>query len=364
MLSVYRACGIATLALAVSCGGDAVDLGHGATRGWADAPEAAASHETPQTLYASDWQIRAFTLNDTTLYAFVDVGDTKQQLISCPIDRCGYERSVLYEFEGEISEDITRNTTLVLFGDELVWIVPKPANPYSIQIAVCSTSGCAEPRLIASEPSSNLVADASYVYWIDEQNTLQRLAPGADHAEAVATLSAAPGEPRLSLDSEHVYFHLDASDEIYRIRKDGEGDAAVVVSDERPMAFAATDEALYYATRTLAGRVVECALPPRQETRDLAVNQRWPSELQAAQDRLYWVTTLPDIATSTTLWSCSARDCAARIERIADFGLNKLADPFYAGAWGRSFALTRKYVVWHQQHTSSRDGSELQRVLR
>jgi hypothetical protein len=320
--------------LALGCGGNAVDLGHGRDgQGWSDTTAHEASSSTPQTIYDSDLPILGFALDGPTLYALVYHAPTFD-LISCPIERCRSERTTLYSSpkmdDDYYLDNFTTDTTLVVAGDRVFWLS-------SAGLVACPKTGCTEPQPVSSvQGFDGYAADGDTLYWLDRDKAVHRLKPNTDVPERVHEPMAEILDPdHLVLGRDYLYISDLGGDSpsIRRVRKDGTGDVQLVVEDDAISGLSAIGDSIYYSTKILSGRIVECAAddcPKSAVTR--ANNQRWPMELRVAGDEAFWLSQarMSDYPSNSSVASCRMPDCNPVEILVADFPLETWAnDPQY-----------------------------------
>jgi hypothetical protein len=361
----YKSWLILSSILTVGCGGGAVDLGGRDASGWADAPSQEADSTRPQTLFEGKALVFGLTVDETTLYALLFHGEQGYELVACPIDRCRSERSTLSFYPGA-----GVHTPLILMGDRLYWVefddIPGQG------IASCPLAGCETPDLVLSRINSDIAADGEHVYWIDSDCWLNRLGPGSAEPEKLRDLrpavlkpggAAAPGT--LAIAGEHVYF-INASVEIYRVKKDGSEAATPFANDERIGGIGVTTEALYYSTTTLAGAILSCPLAGcEDQSRAIATNQRWPSGLQTHHGEAFWFNTeQPSMQSARgSLSSCRLPECSTVKEVVSNFPLPDRA--VGAGSNDHAWvAINRAFVLWVEASEGDSLGSALRRLPR
>lgn len=352
--------------LALGCGGNAVDLGHSPNRGWSDLSAQDPSATTPQTIYASEDAIFGFALDGDTLYALITHLDTLE-LVSCPLDRCRSERKIL--FSGPWPDHPSAiSTPLVLSGGWLYWIV---ANGEPHGIAACSATGCAQPSFVQTDVRGAIAGDGEgVVYWFDQNGSLMRIAAGASSAERVREGANELSDPlSLSVQGDYIYFNDlgSGSSSIRRVRKDGTGAAELVVTDDEIWDFSVTDDAIYYASEILTGRVVECPLDDcLAGGTTLAANQRYPEGVQVDRNEVFWLNNqrFSRLENNTrqslaTLLSCVLPDCASVQKRLSDVALDGSIPVQHLGP---RFAFSSNAVVWLEQFHGA--GASLRRLSR
>jgi hypothetical protein len=369
MLAEYRKISLILSALlALGCGGNAVDLGHGRhNQGWSDAPDREASTSTPQTIYDSDLPILGFALDGPTLYALV-YRDRTYDLISCPLERCRSQRTTLYspktdEGKVQVNGGATlvvagdRGTTLVVAGDRVFWLS-------GTDLMACPTTGCTEPQRVSSVQGVNgFAADAAALYWLDGNKAVQRLQPNTDVPEPVRGPIAEIRDPDyLVVGGDYLYISDPGADlpNIHRVRKDGTGDAELVVEDEAISGLCAIGDSIYYPSKILLGRCVECAPDDCAKSAvTLANNQRWPMELRVAGDEAFWLTKTPtsDHPSHSSISSCRLPECSSVDIRVADF---------YASdyQYHPHFAVGPGSLIWLEPRLAAQIGSSLRRIAR
>jgi hypothetical protein len=328
----YRKISLIPAALvALGCGGNAVDLGHGPdNQGWSDAPDREASSSTPQTIYDSDLPILGFTLDGPTLYALIYHAPTLD-LISCPLERCRSQRTTLYR-SPKMSDDFYEkhpifDTTLVVAGDRVFWLS-------GTGLVACPKTGCTEPQRVT--PSllgfDCFAADADTLYWLDGDQTVQRLKPNTDVAEHVhGPIADLLFPDHLVVGGDYLYISDPSGDlpNIRRVRKDGTGDAELVVEDEAISGLSAVGDSIYYPSNLLSGRIVECTPDDCAKSAvTRADNQRWPRELRVADDEAFWFTqaSMSHYPSNSSVASCRLPDCNPVEIRLADFPLESFGN--------------------------------------
>lgn len=347
-----------------------MDLGRGSSRSWADTPDEQASTTTAQTIYdsgygnpAGDDGILAFTVDETKLYALVNHWGS-YELISCPFESCQSQRRVLYSGPRWTIQPLEVNQ-LILVDGRLFWAVTVAEQ--DIQgVASCSTEGCALPAITRSSPQrgedqqSELAGDSKYLYWVDSELGLVRLGRDAAALEPLRAFSEGVTAHKLAVGGDYVYFSDRADETIYRARKDGTSDAEVVAIENHLSALAADDDALYYTTNLLTGRIVECRLGDCASSSSRVVaEQRWPLQLEVQGHEVFWLTDLASAFTSRVmLKSCSLLDCAGPAER-QEFSILP-GTPYSDG--GHNFAVNQRFVFWNEVYAGR--GSGLRRLAR
>jgi hypothetical protein len=350
--------------VALGCGGNAVDLGRGPdNQGWSDAPDREASSSTPQTIYDGDLGILGFALDGPTLYALVYRAPTFD-LISCPLERCRSQRTTLYR-SPKMSADFYENhplvaTTLVVAGDRLFWLS-------GMDLMACPKTGCTELQSVSSVHGYDVfAADADTLYWLDRDNAVQRLKPNTDLPEQVHGPIADLLLPdHLVVGDDHVYISDPSGDlpNIRRVRKDGTGDAELVVEDEAISGLSAVGNSIYYPSKILAGRIIECAPDDCAKSAVTRANrQRWPMEVRVAGDEAFWLarTRMPDHPSNSDISSCRLPDCNPVELRVANFPLEFAGnDPQYHP----HLAVGPESLLWLEA-PSEKPGWSLRRLAR
>jgi|GEM_PF-5347433 len=310
--------------LALGCG-NAVDLGHGRDgQSWSDTAGPEASSSTPQTIYDGDLPIMGFALYGPTLYALVYHAPTFE-LVSCPLERCGSQRTTLYS-SPKMSDDFYQDnfaidTTLVVAGERLFWL-------NSTGLVMCPKTGCTEPQLVSSTGGDDcFAADDDTLYWLDRDKAVQRLKSNTDVPEQVhGPMTEILNPDHLVVGGDYLYISDPGVDvpNIRRVRKDGTGDAELVVEDTAISGLNAVGDSIYYPSKLLSGRIVECAPDDCAKSAvTLAENQRWPMELRVAGNEAIWLTKtrVPDHPSNSSVSSCRLPYCNPIEIRVADFPL-------------------------------------------
>jgi hypothetical protein len=317
--------------VALGCGGNAVDLGHGRDgQGWSDTAASEAPRSTPQTIYDGDLPILGFALDGPTLYALVYHAPTFD-LISCPLEHCRSQRTTLYRSpkmdDDYYLDNFVIGTTLVVAGDRLFWL-------NSTGIVACPKTGCTEPQLVSSVQCFDcFAADGDTLYWLDRDKAVQRLKPNTDVPEQVHEPMAEILDPdHLVVGGDYLYISDPGTDlpSIRRVRKDGTGEVELVVEDQAISGLSAVGNSIYYPSKILSGRVVECAADDCAKSAvTRANNQRWPMEVRVAGDEAFWLTKtrVPDHPSNSSVSSCRLPDCSSVEIRVADFALEPFANP-------------------------------------
>jgi len=351
--------------VALGCGGNAVDVGHSENQGWADAPADDASATTPQTIYKSEEAIFGFALDDDTLYALI-VHDETFELVSCPLERCRSERTLLVSGPW-LNESYPTATPLVLSGGWLYWLT---ANSEPEGIAACPTTGCQQPTFTPTRIRSRLTGDGDGgAYWFEYGASLMRISAGAQTAEIVRDLATEGVAPQdLAVQGDFVYFNDVgyATSSIRRIHKDGTSASELLVTDDVIADFSVNADALYYTSQILTGQIVECSIGDcAGSSATLVGNQRWPEGVQVDGAEAFWLNNqrfsqTPTNATLShaTLLSCVLPDCASVEERVRDFPVEGLRFAYT----GPKFAVSRQAVVWLEQFHGI--GTSLRRLSR
>ena len=344
----------------LGCGGNSVDLGHGQSRGWADAPAGNASTTAPQTVYESEERMFGWALDDATLYALLDHG-TSFELVSCPLERCRSERTVLYSGP-KLGAEGAWYSALVLVDGWLLWSVPGGVLE---GVAGCPVTGCDKPSFVASDFDGGppyLAADGAYVYWVDVARSLQRLGAGQETAERVRSLETGQ-TGRLEVHGDFAYFADAGGTTISRARVDGSGDVEVVATDNRINGLAVASDSFYYPTQILTGQILECPLSGcTVQNSVLAANQRWPAAVRVVDDEAFWlISRTSSPATSASLESCKLPDCASVKEWVNDFPSTTNSSPT-SGDDAHPFAVNRDSLVWAETYHGF--GSALRRLAR
>lgn len=359
-----------TLWLALGCGGKVVDLGGNAVdlggrdaSGFADAAREMADAMRPQTLYESEVRAYGIGANDTTLYALLDTTEELGQLVSCPLDRCRSERTILAT--GVQSPDNSPYATpIIILGDWLYWRYGggSPANG----VAACPNTGCDRPEILSSTFASDLVTDAAHLYWIDFDGRLVRWRAGEASATLLVTLGYGAG-PHLTVAAGHVYFTDGEGKTISRIAKDGSGTAEVLALGDHVSSVGLSAETLYFTSKILAGSVRACpSIGCQGEGTPLVSNQRWPASLSVAGDDAFWVNQIGERNVGSgqplgALLSCRLPDCVAARTWATGFVLPDLLGLTDFEASSR-FVITSHFVLWLERAGSF--GSGLRRLPR
>jgi hypothetical protein len=362
MRNHYEALLLLSALLALGCGGNAVDVGHSQQRGWSDAPAKDAKPAIAQTIYESDEAMFGFTLDDDTLYALIAHNDTFE-LVSCPLERCRSERSVLYSGPW-LDQPSPLSTPLIVSGGWLYWVV---ANGGPNGIAACPKTGCAAPRFVPTQIRSRVTGDTKGgAYWIDNEMSLMRIAADADAPEPVRVLAGEALDPQhLCVRDDYVYFNDQggaSSSSIRRLPVDGSSASELVATDDMITGFAVTADALYYPSQILTGHIIECPLPGCQAGgRTLVANQRWPEGVQVHGNQAFWVNNqrFSERGTLAALATCVLPDCASVKELVLDFPVHGIVDYQHEGA---KFAVGSRAVVWLERFHGI--GSSLRRLAR
>ena len=349
--------------VALGCSGNAVDLGHGQDgQGWSDTTAQGASTSTPQTIYDSDLPIIGFALDGPTLYALVYHAPTFD-LISCPLERCRSQRTTLYsspKTSDELDKNFISNTTLAVAGDRVFWLS-------SSDLMACPKTGCTEPQRVSSVDNTDcFAADGDTLYWLDRDQAVQRLKPNTDVPEQVqAPTAAILGPDHLVVGGDYLYISDPGTDSpsIWRVRKDGTGDAELVVEDNAISGLSAISDSIYYPSKILSGRIVKCA--PGDCAKGavaLASNQRWPMEVRVADDEAFWLskTRVAAHPSNSSLSSCRLPDCTDVEIRVADFPLEPSAN---APGDYPHFAVGPESLLWLEARFDEA-GSSLRRLAR
>jgi hypothetical protein len=333
--------------VALDCGGNAVDLGHGRDgHGWSDTTDQEASSSTPQTIYDNDLPILGFALDGPTLYALVYHAPTFD-LISCPLERCRSQRTTLYSSR-KMDDDYYQNnpifdTTLVVAGDRVFWLS-------GAGLVACPKTGCTEPqRLSSTQCNDCFAADGDTLYWLDRDKAVQRLKPNTDVPEQVRGPMAEVLNPdHLVVGGDYLYISDPGTDlpSIRRVRKDGTGEVELVVDDDAISGLSAVGDSIYYPSKILSGRIVECAADDCAKSAVTRANhQRWPMELRVAGDEAFWLiqASMSDYPSNSSIASCRLPDCNPVEIRVADFPLeNSTNDPQYHP----HLAVGPESIVW------------------
>jgi hypothetical protein len=333
--------------LALGCSGNAVDLGHGGDgQGWSDTTAQEGSSSTPQTIYDSDLPILGFTLDGPTLYALVYHAPTFD-LISCPLERCRSQRTTLYSSPKMNDDYYKRNpvfdATLVVAGSRVFWLSGGG-------LVACPKTGCTEPqRLSTIQCSDCFAADGDTLYWLDREKAVQRLKPNTDVPEQVHEPMAEILDPdHLVVGGDYLYISDPGADSpsIRRVRKDGTGGVELVVEDDAISGLSAVGDSIYYPSKILSGRIVECAADDCAKSAvTRADHQRWPTELRVAGDEAFWLiqASRSDYPSNSSVASCRLPDCNPVEIRVADFPLEFGANvPHYHS----HLAVGPESVVW------------------
>lgn len=357
-MNAYRALLSLSALLALGCGGDAVDVGNSQHRGWADTPIESASPTAPQAIYESDEAVFGFTLDDNTLYALIH-HDVTFELVSCDLDRCRSERTVL--FSGPYVDQSGPNyTPLLISRGWLYWITADGDG----RIAACPITGCTQPRLVPSKVSSNLAADGEGgVYFIDhEQSSLMHLAADGEAPERVQSFAIGLGyNADIAVQNDYLYVAPDHHT-MSRLQIDGAGLVEPIATDEMLAAFTLTADSIYYASQILTGRIVRCPLAGCTQGGDTVVDkQRWPEEVLVEGNEAFWLTNprFSEPLTHAALQSCVLPDCASVHERVSDLPTTEIVDH---QPQSPRFAVNRQSIVWLQSFHMY--GSSLRRLAR
>jgi len=358
-----RASLVLSALLALGCGANAVDLGHGRDgQGWSDTDAQVADSSTPQTIYDSDLPIIGFALDGPTLYALVYQAPTFE-LISCPLERCRSQRTTLYS-SPKMSDDyyldnFVTDTALVVAGDRLFWFG-------AAGLVACPKTGCTEPQRVSSLGCNDcFAADTDTVYWLDGDQTVQRLKPNTDVPERVhgpiADLLIAD---HLVVGEDHLYISGSSADltNIRRVRKDGTGSVELVVEDEAISSLSAVGDSIYYASEILPGRIVKCAPDDCARSAVTLTNQRWPMELRVAGDEAFWLaqTRTPDYPRNSDISTCRLPDCDPVEIRVANFALEQANNDPHLHP---HFAIGQEWLIW-LEGSLGQFGWSLRRVAR
>jgi len=348
--------------LALACGGNAVDVGHSESQGWADAPAEGARATTPQVIYEGELSVIDFTIDDTMLYALIEHQGTFE-LVACPLGRCRSERTTL--LSGPLAQGSWPSPPLVLSQGSLYWLGATGEDAESALVVSCSMTGCSEAQLLSTKGDRTLVGTPEGAYWIDTEKALMRMAPNAEAPELVRSLADELIEPqRLSAQGDYLYFSDVPGESIRRVRKDGTRPTELVVEDDAIGGLSASSDAIYYPSQLLAGRIVQC--PGGDCTAGgaiLANNQRWPAEVQVQESEAFWLvnTSFSDSGHRSAVSSCSLPDCTSVRDRVSS--LVRRAPNFSIRVPGTTFAVNRESVLWVEPFEMS-GGNSLQRVSR
>jgi len=334
-MGTLRSCGylLARGLLSAACGGSAVDLGHERV-GWADAPgisvTVAREDQGAPAIYQSEDRIIGFTLDETTLYALIAYADA-YELVSCPVEQCGSQRTTLYR--GARSPDSSPFLTqLHLVRGMVVW------NQANESIFACPLSGC-QDLTVVSQATGDIASDGERIYWVDINRSLFRWNPGTA-AEMLGTVRL-PQVGRIATDGDFVYT-VDGLN-LYRIPTDGSSDAEVIVSDDSISDVVTEGKSLFYAVNILTGSISECATADCASPRSVTKNQRWPGRIRISESELFWLNqnphTAPDLR--ATLMSCRLPDCAT-VEQRAALSLQRWDG--YAAL--PTYAVNARYLAW------------------
>jgi hypothetical protein len=369
---------MAVAALALACGGNTVDLGQRDQRGFSDLedmpPAAPNAAPTPQTIYDGEARLIAYTVDETYLYALLDVPEDRGQLVRCPIDRCRSERTILARGVGSEDETgLSSPTSLFLVSNSLFWLYGTgyPATG----VARCSTAGCEGPTF--TEPAQlwgDLAADAAHVYWVDGEGWLRRWATDGSAAERLRDLNGSLemygpliGDVlNLAVAGDYVFFlqeDLGIGAYLSRIRKDGSSDPEVLAQLEDPSSIGATTTEAYYTSQTLAGSLR--GLPAGGgEERVVASNQRWPTSLQLNGSEAFWVNVQQPEAQLpvASLLSCTLPSCSATKTWIGNFELAHTGFGSFFPDASRHVALNSRWLLWLERGAAF--GSKLRRLPR
>jgi hypothetical protein len=357
-MNAYEALLSLSALLALGCGGDAVDVGHSQDRGWTDAPIENASATAPQAIYDSDEAVFGFALDDNTLYALIH-HDRTFELVSCELDRCRSERTVL--FSGPyLDQSGPHHTPLLISRGWLYWITGGGVSG----LAACPITGCTQPRFVPTHVSSNLAGDGEGgVYFIDqEQSSVMHLAADGEAPERVQSFASGLGyNADIAAKEDYVYFGPD-DQTISRFRRDGEGVVEAIATDEMLATFTVTADSIFYASQLLTGKIVKCPLAGCAQGSDtLVANQRWPEEVLVQGNEAFWLTNprFSESLTHATLQSCVLPECASVHERVRDLPTTEIVDH---QPQSPRFAVNGQSIVWMQSFRT--DGSSLRRLAR
>ena len=354
--------------LTLGCGGGAVDLGGRDASGWADAPSEQADPARPQTLFEGKTLVFGLAVDETTLYALLHHPAQDNELVSCPIDRCGSERSTLLFYP-----DAGVHTPLILMGDRLYWAMLDGGPGQGV--ASCPLAGCETPDVVLSPIQSDIAGDGEHVYWIDRDVCLNRIGPGSAEPEKLRDLrpvllskggdAFSPGA--LEIVGDHVYFvNYGNRADIYRVKKDGSEAATRFATDEKIGGIGVTTEALYYTTSTLAGAILSCPLAGcEDQSRPIATNQRWPTGLETHHGEAFWFNAVQPSSRLArgSLSSCRLPECSTVKELMGDFSLpdRDVSPRGNDHAW---VAINRAFVLWVEATEGDSLGSALRRLPR
>lgn len=299
---------LATLALSVGCGGNAIDLGHGDD--WADLPAADENEAAPQTLYRSGEQVFGFTADDTTLYALVTrdsvtLSAAAFELVSCPIAACKSQRKTLYS--GPLLWDLWSGSSLTLIDGSLLWLFPSKG------IASCSVHGCSEIAFVPADTEA-IAGDDEHVYWLEANSALMRLAPARGEPERVRSFPSLDVGLVTEVSAHGSFVHFVTGDRstIYRIPKDGTRDPAPVVMEENVASVDVSGDELYYSSSILAGHIARCNVNDCEASAvTLVEQQRWPDTIRVDHGEIFWLVERPqaDRSETVSLASCELPDC-------------------------------------------------------
>lgn len=331
---------------AIACGGIATlacseprDLG--TDSGWLDAPAETDSAAEVQTIYENRREhVFGLALDESTLYALVE-HDSDFQLVSCPVERCRSERTILYQ-GAKLSSEGAVARALVLAGGRLSWL---RSDPSGAGIVSCPVTGCEE--LVVQDAIGNvgvdsLVGDDDFLYWT-EGPALWR-SKGDGSAPQHVRNFAGPDVGHMIGRGDFLYY---VSNGLYRLRKDGSEEPEMLAQDALIHGVTAGEDGIYYTTETLTGRIVRCPWDAASCDGALLSNQRFPSTVRQEGGELFWVG-FPRLGGPTaagTLFSCSLPSCSDARERARDLPL-PFGEPLRAWV---SLVLNRSFAVWIEE---------------
>jgi Domain of unknown function (DUF5050) len=348
--------------VALGCGGNAVDLGTRGSNGFADVAGESATPETPQTIYDGDDRVFGFGADDTKLYALLEEMGGAGRLVSCPIDRCKSELTLLAS-NVTLPNSSANDTKLESLGDWLYWTYG--GGSPALGVAACPKTGCAEVVLVESSFRGELASDGQYVYWVDEDRALLRWQPGGA-PERLAALPDGGGEA-LAVSADHVYFTNDRGTGVSRIRKDGSGAVTLIARADKISSLGVSGDAVYYASRTLAGALLRFALDGAGESTVVASNQRWPSGVRVSGADLFWIANagfanLGSGREIGDLIGCRLPACQGPRAWHRGFLLSELGGGSQPSAVRGGFVITSSFVWWLEGKNGF--GSALRRLPR
>jgi hypothetical protein len=285
--------------LLLGCGGEA-NLGDDDDY-WAGPEQPTAGGNEPTLLYRGRRQVVDFTADEHNLYAILMAGpftglETERdvELVVCSVADCASDVRTLVR--RRVPSGISFGS-LSISHDELFWAeVESDGSQYSVW--ACPISGCeAGPRLLAESDSIRLGVDADFVYWISSASRLVRCSrSGCDAPEVLAEIERHGGLDQdsqiVATAGDYIYFRASAYDmRVFRVARAG-GEAELLLADTVNLSrFDVTADSLYFSTSILAGEIKTCPLSGCPEAAAvLASNQRWPSDVSADPEGLFWVT--------------------------------------------------------------------------